>query len=183
MFRTNALNDNELVQRFIQGDQGSLETLIHRHKGRVFSYILLIVKNQELAEDIFQETFIKVFENRKSFRGKNFAAWLFTIARHTCLNQLRSKKDFESFDEVFHSSMKSKVPDVALKDYIEYSISKLPVTLREALLLREYEECSYQEIAEILDIELSLAKVRVHRARVILRKLLKPLVKELNESR
>ena len=56
MLRLNSLNDNELVQRFINGDQESLETLIVRHKSRVYSYILLIVKNQELAEDIFKET-------------------------------------------------------------------------------------------------------------------------------
>ena len=68
MFRLNSLNDNELVQRFINGDQDSLETLIVRHKSRVFSYIVLIVKNQELAEDIFQETFIKVIRSLK--RGK-----------------------------------------------------------------------------------------------------------------
>ena len=60
MFEENLLSDNELVQQFISGDQNSLEILIHRHKGRVYAYILLIVKNQELAEDIFQETFIKV---------------------------------------------------------------------------------------------------------------------------
>jgi DNA-directed RNA polymerase specialized sigma24 family protein len=62
------LNDNELVQRFIAGDQNSLEILIQRHKGRVFSYIILIVKKQELAEDIFQETFIKVIRSLK--KGK-----------------------------------------------------------------------------------------------------------------
>jgi DNA-directed RNA polymerase specialized sigma24 family protein len=65
MFKPNVLNDNELVQRFIEGDQNSLEILIHRHKSRVYSYILLIVKNQELAEDIFQETFIKVIRSLK----------------------------------------------------------------------------------------------------------------------
>ncbi len=63
MFKETLLNDNELVQQFIAGDQNSLEILIQRHKSRVFSYILLIVKNQELAEDIFQETFIKVIRS------------------------------------------------------------------------------------------------------------------------
>ena len=68
MLNQNSLNDNELVQQFINGDQESLEILICRHKSRVFSYILLIVKNQELAEDVFQETFIKVIRSLK--RGK-----------------------------------------------------------------------------------------------------------------
>ena len=71
MSKQNFLNDNELVQRFISGDQNALEILIHRHKSRVFSYILLIVKKQELAEDIFQETFIKVIRSLKKGRYKD----------------------------------------------------------------------------------------------------------------
>lgn len=138
--------------------------------------------DKELAEDAFQETFIKVYENSTKFRGTNFAAWLFTIARHTCLNIIRSKKEYESFDEVFHGSMSAQQSDVGVKDHLQKAIEMLPVALRESFLLREYEECSYQEIADILGIDLSLAKVRVHRARILLRKLLKPLVRELNES-
>ena len=68
MSKENLLSDNELVQRFVGGDQYSLEILIQRDKSRVFSYILLIVKKQQLAEDIFQETFIKVIRSLK--RGK-----------------------------------------------------------------------------------------------------------------
>jgi RNA polymerase sigma-70 factor, ECF subfamily len=136
-----------------------------------------------LAKDAFQETFIKVYEHRREFKGENFAAWLFTIARHTCLNMIRSRKEYDTFDEEFHSTQKEPVTDVGMKEHIEKQIAKLPVALREALILREYEDCSYNEIAGILGIELSLAKVRVHRARLILRKLLKPLMKELHESR
>lgn len=62
MSKENLLNDNELVQRFIAGDQNSLEILIHRHKGRVFSYILLIVKKQELAEDIFRKPLLRLYD-------------------------------------------------------------------------------------------------------------------------
>jgi RNA polymerase sigma-70 factor, ECF subfamily len=142
-----------------------------------------MLSDTDLAEDAFQETFIRVFENRTSFRGDNFAAWLFTIARNTCLNQIRSRRDQESYDEVFHSiDYSENNSDLGMKSEIEKAIATLPLPMREAVLLREYEDFSYQEIADTLGIDLSLAKVRVHRARLILRKLLKPLVKELNES-
>lgn len=166
-----------------KGSAEAFHLLYEQYSKRVYRFCLRMVGEEAAAEDVFQETFIKVFEHRKDFRGKNFAAWLFTIARHTCLNHIRSRKEFETFDEVFHSSTKSAEPDIGMKEHIQRAIQKLPVALREAIILREYEECSYKEIAEILGIELSLAKVRVHRARLILRKLLKPLMKELNESK
>ena len=73
-----------------------------------------------------------------------------------------------------------KKTDVMLKKTIDEAIASLSVQLREAIVLREYQECSYQEIAQILDIDISLAKVRVHRARLQLRKILEPVVREYN---
>ena len=95
MSKENLLNDNELVQRFIAGDQNSLEILIQRHKGRVFSYILLIVKKQELAEDIFQETFIKVIRSLK--KGKytengKFVSWVLRISHNLIIDHFRRVK-------------------------------------------------------------------------------------------
>ena len=135
--------------------------------------------DSENARDAFQETFIKVFENRRSFRGVNFSSWVYTIARHTCLNIIRTRKDHESLNEDSQFRYIEETSDIGMKKQIEKAIATLPVAMKEALLLREYEECSYQEIADILQIELSLAKVRVHRARLILRKLLTPLMKRI----
>lgn len=95
MSKQNFLNDNELVQRFISGDQNALEILIHRHKNRVFSYILLIVKKQELAEDIFQETFIKVIRSLK--KGKytdngKFISWVLRISHNLIIDHFRKEK-------------------------------------------------------------------------------------------
>jgi RNA polymerase sigma-70 factor (ECF subfamily) len=178
-------NDQVLKQAESQLRKGSAEAfriLYDKYNKKVYRFCLRMLGDVELAEDAFQETFIKVYENRQDFRGKNFAAWLFTIARHTSLNMIRARKTHESFDETFHAKKPARVSDVGAKDFIQRAMSMLPVALREALILREYEECSYKEIAVILDIDLSLAKVRVHRARLQLRKLLKPLVKEMYES-
>ncbi|MDX9791019.1 MAG: sigma-70 family RNA polymerase sigma factor [Candidatus Kapaibacterium sp.] len=187
LFKKKEISDEEKLSKAIEALQrGSAEAfhiLYHNYAHKVYRFCLRMLGEQELAEDAFQETFIRVYENKGSFHGTNFAAWLFTIARNTCLNHIRSKKEAESFDEVFHSyDNGSNQSDPVLKQEIEKAIATLPVPMREALLLREYEDFSYQEIADTLGIELSLAKVRVHRARLQLRKLLKPLVKELNES-
>ncbi len=182
----NNLLPNELELAGKELSKGSLEAfhlLYEKYQNKAYRFCLRMLGDESLAKDAFQETFIKVYEHRREFKGDNFAAWLFTIARHTCLNMIRSRKEYDTFDEDFHSSQKSSPRDVGVKDYIEKAIAKLPVVLREALILREYEDCSYNEIAAILGIDLSLAKVRVHRARLILRKLLKPLMKELHESR
>ena len=181
--RNNEENLRSAAEELKQGSAEAFHILYEQYSKRVYRFCLRMVADEQAAEDVFQETFIKVFEHRQDFRGQNFAAWLFTIARHTCLNYIRSKKEFETFDEVFHTNVKANETDFSVKDYIKHAIQKLPVNMREAIILREYEECSYKEIAEILDIDLSLAKVRVHRARLLLRKLLKPLMKELNESK
>lgn len=182
--RSNSVSNEELTQAMTDLKKGSAEAfhiLYEKYNNRVYRFCLRMLGEDAAAQDAFQETFIKVYEHRTNFRGNNFAAWLFTIARHTCLNIIRARKDSESFNEEYHATSGAKFRDIGAKDFIEKAIQKVPINLREALILREYEECSYQEIAEILGIELSLAKVRVHRARIILRKLLIPLVKELNE--
>lgn len=184
--KLNSANERDVqaaIDALKKGSAEAFHLLYTKYYQKVYRFCLRMLGEEAAAKDAFQETFIKVYEHRKSFRGSNFAGWLFTIARHTCLNVIRARKTHDSFDEVFHSNGYSNQRDVALKDYIDKAIAVLPITLREALILREYEECSYKDISDILGIELSLAKVRVHRARLILRKLLTPLVKELNESK
>jgi RNA polymerase sigma-70 factor (ECF subfamily) len=170
------------MEELRRGSAEAFKILYKKYNRKVYRFCLRMLGDSMLADDAFQETFIKVYEHRKDFRGKNFSAWLFTIARRTCLNIIRTRKDHESFDEFFYKPAKQRQSDVGMKDVIDEAIATLPVPLREALILREYEECTYQEIADISGIQLSLAKVRVHRAREILRKLLAPIKQELHES-
>lgn len=94
MFNAETLNDNMLVQKFIDGDQFALEELINRHKNRVFTYIVLIVKNHQLAEDIFQDTFIKVIRSLKTGKytenGK-FVSWVLRIAHNLIIDHFRKE--------------------------------------------------------------------------------------------
>lgn len=187
LFKKKEISDedklNEAIEAMRTGSAEAFHILYNNYAQKVYRFCLRMLGDTENAQDAFQETFIRVYENRMSFHGNNFAAWVFTIARNTCLNYIRGRRDQESFDEVFHSNdFGDDRSDLGMKTQIEKAIATLPLPLKEALILREYEDFSYQEIADTLAIDLSLAKVRVHRARLILRKLLKPLVKELNES-
>lgn len=169
----------ELLRR---GSAEAFHVLYKAYHAKVYKFCLRMLGNEASAKDAFQETFIRVYEHRMEFRGAGFASWLFTIARHSCLNVIRTRKEHEQFDELFHSKSYEMKGDVGMSDQINKAISMLPLQLREALLLREYDELTYQEIADVLGIDLSLAKVRVFRAREILRKILKPLHKEIHES-
>ncbi len=173
----------ETLESFKNGSAQAFGILYKKYGDRIYRFCLKLLGDEAQAKDAFQETFVKVYENSKKFYGENFTAWVFTIARHTCLNMIRAKKDIESYDDYVHGQSVEMNHDFGLQKSLQDAIQSLPIILKEALLLREYEGHSYQEIAEILEIDLSLAKVRVHRARVQLRKILKPIVKEINESR
>ena len=187
MFKLNSLDDNELVQRFIKGDQESLETLILRHKNRVFSYILLIVKNQELAEDIFQETFIKVIRSLK--RGKyiengKFVSWVLRISHNLIIDHFRKLKlkgtisnDSTEVD-IFNSQRYSEatVEDQMVNDQIlsevKDLIKELPEDQHQVIYMRHYMGLSFKEIADQTDVSINTALGRMRYALINLRKLI-----------
>ncbi|WP_163326082.1 RNA polymerase sigma factor [Draconibacterium mangrovi] len=186
MFRLDKLNDNELVQRFIQGDHESLEILIVRHKSRVYSYILLIVKNQDLAEDIFQDTFIKVIRSLK--RGKyvengKFVSWVLRIAHNLIIDHFRKEKlqgtiSNDSSDvDIFNSQ---KFSEQTIEDQMVYSqilkevkhlVKELPEDQQQVIYMRHYMGLSFKEIAEQTEVSINTALGRMRYALINLRKL------------
>ncbi|MBX7156137.1 MAG: RNA polymerase sigma factor [Candidatus Kapaibacterium sp.] len=180
-------NDEELIrqnaERFRQGDTAAFQWLYKYFSRGIFRFCLKMLGEESAAKDAYQETFLRVYEHRLEFRGENFPAWLFTIARRVCLNVIRARKGNEEFDELFHSNDETLETDVFLRHHIQKALDSLPDMLKEAIVLREYEGLSYQEIAEVLHIDLSLAKVRVHRARLLVRKILTPIIQERYEPR
>ena len=187
MFKLNSLNDNELVQQFIQGDQESLEILIHRHKSRVFSYILLVVKNQELAEDIFQETFIKVIRSLK--KGKyiengKFVSWVLRISHNLIIDHFRKEKlkgtisnDSTEVD-IFNSQKFSDktVEDEMINSQILFEVKELirelPEDQQQVIYMRHYMGLSFKEIADQTDVSINTALGRMRYALINLRKLI-----------
>jgi RNA polymerase sigma-70 factor (ECF subfamily) len=187
MFRLSTLNDNELVQRFVEGDQNSLEILIQRHKNRVFSYILIIVKNQELAEDIFQETFIKVIRSLKQGKytenGK-FVSWVLRIAHNLIIDHFRKEKlkgtiSNDSCDvDIFNSqkfseeNIEDQLVNSQILSEVKDLIQELPEDQQQVIYMRHYMGLSFKEIADQTDVSINTALGRMRYALINLRKLI-----------
>lgn len=187
MLKLNSLNDNELVLRFVDGDQESLETLILRHKNRVFSYILLIVKNQELAEDIFQETFIKVIRSLK--KGKyiengKFISWVLRISHNLIIDHFRKIKlkgtvsNDSSEVDIFNSqkyseqTIEDEMVNTQILSEVKDLILELPEDQQQVIYMRHYMGLSFKEIAEQTDVSINTALGRMRYALINLRKLI-----------
>lgn len=168
-----------LVEAFRGGDRQAFRALYDRYEQQIYRFCRHMVSDDDLAGDAFQETFIRAYENRTSLRTTNIQSWLYAIARRVCLNLLRSKrKGHEAFDETYHGEQEEAKSDILLREHLDRALAKLPITLKEALILRDVEGHSYREIADIVGIDLSLAKVRVYRARLHMRRLLSTVVPE-----
>lgn len=187
MLKLNSLNDNELVLRFIDGDQESLEVLILRHKNRVFSYILLVVKNQELAEDIFQETFIKVIRSLK--RGKytengKFISWVLRIAHNLIIDHFRKIKlkgtvsndssDVDIFNSQKYSeqTIEDEMINTQILSEVKDLIQELPEDQQQVIYMRHYMGLSFKEIADQTGVSINTALGRMRYALINLRKLI-----------
>jgi len=186
--KTNQMKDQDLVKQFVSGDQSAIEVLIHRHKNRVYTYILLIVKNQELAEDIFQDTFIKVIKSldKGKYQEKGiFLSWVIRIAHNLIIDHFRKEKHLKTMSnedselDIFNSKKFSdaNVEDNIIQDQIENDvrrlIDELPSDQKEVILLRHYGGLSFKEIADQTDVSINTALGRMRYALINLRKLIK----------
>lgn len=180
------LTDNELIARYQAGDESALKTLVTRYEKRLFSYILISVKNKELAEDIFQDTFIKVINTIRSGNyheeGK-FFQWIMRIANNLKIDYYRRMQrmpvfengsEFDIFDVL--STQEDSVEQKIIKEQI-YSdlrriIDYLPAEQKEVLVMRIYQEYSFKEISEITGVSINTALGRMRYALINLRKII-----------
>jgi RNA polymerase sigma factor (sigma-70 family) len=187
MFNAENLNDNDLVQQFVNGDYNSIEILISRHKNRVYSYILQIVKNQDLAQDIFQDTFIKVIRSLK--HGKytengRFVSWVLRIAHNLIIDHFRREKQNatvsnDSFEnDIFNSSRFSDdtVEDQMVMSQILFEVKELirelPEDQQQVIHMRHYMGLSFKEIADQTGVSINTALGRMRYALINLRKII-----------
>jgi len=178
--------DHDLLRRVQQGDTVAFSNLVERYRDRLMNVIGRMPISREEAEDIVQETFVRVYQHRDSFDFKHcFSTWLYTIALNLARNELRKKKRYK-FVDIFDLQNKevevavdAKIPS-NLGPAIESAVASLPEKYKTAFLLRDIDEVSYEEIARILSVPLGTVKSRVNRARSILRDKLKPRMEERN---
>ncbi|OFX24424.1 MAG: RNA polymerase subunit sigma-24 [Bacteroidetes bacterium GWA2_31_9b] len=180
-------SDHELVIQFISGRQSSFEILINRHKDKVYTYIFLMVKNNQLAEDIFQETFIKVIKSLhagKYQENGKFISWVVRIAHNLIIDHFRKEKQMKTFssndyeNDVFNSMRFSErtIEETIIQDQIEADLRKmvecLPQEQKEVILLRHYLDLSFKEIADQTNVSINTALGRMRYALINLRKLI-----------
>ena len=180
-----AATDQELIGRYLAGNQSSLEELIRRHKNRIFAYILMIVKERELAEDLFQDTFIKVINTIRSGSYKEegkFIQWAMRIAHNLIIDHFRKAKriptienrdDFDIFEKVRIpvESIEEKIITEQIHKDVKKLIDYLPKEQREVLIMRHYGDMSFKDIAEVTNVSINTALGRMRYALINLRKL------------
>ena len=180
-------SDQNLVQAYIKGDHSAIEVLINRHRNKVYTYILLTIKNQQLAEDLFQETFIKVVQSLRSGKYKDngkFLSWVIRIAHNLIIDHFRKEKQMNSISnddsevDLFNSkklsdsNIEELIIDGQIKSEIRTLINELPDDQREVVLLRHYGGLSFKEIADQTDVSINTALGRMRYALINLRKLI-----------
>jgi len=183
---TEKQKDYGLFKRVQNGDMVAFNELVDKYRNRLMNVITRMIHSQEEAEDIVQETFVRVYQHRDSFDFKHcFSTWLYTIALNLARNELRKRKRFKFFD-IF--DLKGNEAEIAvemkaptnLPQALKKAIDSLPDKYKTAFILRDIEEQSYEEVAKIMSIPLGTVKSRVNRARAMLRDKLKPRMEEYN---
>jgi RNA polymerase sigma factor (sigma-70 family) len=185
--KANIKTDYELVKEFVNGDKSSIETLIKRHKNKVFTYIILIVKKEHLAEDIFQDTFIKVINSLEAGKYKDngrFLSWVIRIAHNLIIDHFRKEKQLNTMSnddyevDIFNSRKLSdkNVEDNIIEEQIHHDIRKLvdqlPEDQKQVILLRHYGGLSFKEIADQTNVSINTALGRMRYALINLRRLI-----------
>ena len=188
MQKLSRLSDEHVIAAYAKGNNLAFDTLLHRHKDKLFSYILHIVKSPELADDIFQETFVKIIstiqQGRYSEAGK-FAAWMTRIARNIIIDYFRQNKaqalvsiDNEEIDvlnrkDLADNNIEDFLVESQILEDVRDLVRELPESQREVIEMRFYRNMSFKEIAETTNVSINTALGRMRYALLHLRKLAK----------
>lgn len=180
------LPDDQLVAAYVAGNNTAFDILLKRHQGRVFSYILSVVKNRDVANDLFQETFVKAIttikQGRYSESGK-FSAWISRIAHNLIIDFYRQEKNealLSADDENVDVLNRKELSDINIEDCmvnaqicedVRRIVDALPENQREVLMMRYYRDMSFKEIAEATDVSINTALGRMRYAIINMRRI------------
>ena len=184
--RIDVKTDTVLVQEYMQGNEFALQELIQKHRTKIFSYIYSKIQNQDLAEDVFQDTFVKVIKTLKAGRyneeGK-FLPWVMRISHNLVIDHFRKNKrmpmmrvteEYNIFDTIKDGALSSEKQ--MIKEQIEGDlrllIEELPEEQKKVLTMRYYSDMSFKDIAEQCDISINTALGRMRYALINLRKMI-----------
>ena len=187
------LTDHELIGQVLAGDGAAFGEIVERHENRLYNTVYRLVGSAEDARDLLQDTFVKAYENLEHFRGgSSLYTWLFRIAVNTSLSHRRRRKWVQMSapaGDADDPNPGDAVADTAAADpadplitaeteaLVQEAINDLDDEHRTVVVLRDIQHCDYHEIAEILEVPPGTVKSRLHRARMMLRDKLEPLLK------
>ena len=171
-------SDEKLILRFQEGDINAYNELVKRYKDRLLNFVLRYFNNVEQAEDVVQDTLIKLYTHASYYKNvAKFSTWIFTIAKNNALTELRKNKrkktnslwtddgqviDINSKEE----SLDTKVQNEIAIDQLNKFLDEIPENFRMAVVLRDFQELSYEEISKILEIPIGTIKSRINRGRI-----------------
>ncbi len=180
------LTDEEVVNRVLAGDTATFEILMRRHNQRLYRVARTILRNDGEAEDVMQDAYVRAYEHLDQFAGKaKFSTWLTRIAVHEALARSRRGNRYQALTAMTEGegdpmdrfasltpNPEQQASSSELRSLLEAAIEKLPDSYRSVIMLRDVEEMSTTETAQVLDISEENVKIRLHRARALLRKTL-----------
>ncbi|MBT5412788.1 MAG: RNA polymerase sigma factor RpoE [Cellvibrionales bacterium] len=185
------ISDDQLVARVQKGDKRAFDLLVLKHQFKVHAIVSKYVKDYDEVNDVVQETFIKTYRALEAFRGESaFYTWLYRIAVNTSKNYLLARnRRPPSFDvdlgDAENAELSSQLQNLdspdnilsrnELETVIDVAIKGLPADLRNALILREFEDLSYEQIADIMDCPVGTVRSRIFRAREALEEKIKEM--------
>lgn len=179
-------SDSELIHAFIQGDERALETLVYRYKDKLYTSIYMLVKDKYIAEDIFQDAFLKMIrtmrEGRYSEQGK-FLPWAIRVAHNLCMDHFRKVKqqvqvllpDGKDISDLIGTSDYNASDGIETRqtnESVRQLIEALPEEQREVIVLRMYGDLSFKEIADMTAVSINTALGRMRYALINLRKMI-----------
>jgi RNA polymerase sigma-70 factor (ECF subfamily) len=188
-------SDEKLMLRVGQGDKRAFDEIVRRYASKMVNLAYQIIGDRELAEDIGQETFLRAYRSAARYREiSKFSTWLYTIAINLCRNELRRRK-FKVFsleamaERGDEDRMRIDIPDERMKpdkdlerketgQLVRKAIADLPQKFRIALVLRDIQELTYEEIGGVLDLPEGTVKSRINRARLRLKEILIPVLED-----
>lgn len=188
-----ASKDTDLVRETLEGQQLSFQLLVERHQGRLFAVVRNYTRNTAEVEDIVQDAFLKAFKRLDSFQHQaSFSTWLQRIAINTALDFIKrlSRSPIRSVEDP--EILAERVPQVLapsarlereeISKITHEALEELPEIFRSVIVMREFEECTYQEIADLLEISIGTVESRLYRARARFKEALLRLYPEFGES-
>ena len=186
------VSDEELMARVVKGDTQSLGVLFERYQQPLFGFLYRLLNDRTVAEDLLQDTFFRIYDRRRTYQlGMKFSTWMFTIAKNLTTDYFKhsarrempvsqmvtndgNEKEVEHFIET--SDVVEDWQKAELVHAVRQAVNSLPEDQRTIIVLREYQGLSHREIATVVGCSEEAVRVRAHRARQVLKRLLAPFV-------